>query len=337
MTVEKVLVKDSEGTFEEKLVCFPGKVPDELLCVVCKNISSKQFEDSRGHIYCEPCVCMLDDDGTIQWEIGDTRFTTYRNQLKECSNAYSRALQLTARCPKEGCTFEAALRDLFDHYRRCNLGGISNKACPLCQTEMHPRLLPDHISKQCENRVLYCPYCTDEYTANTLEEHLDNCEHRPATCEHCDEDFDTFLELRDQHLDVCSRRPEKCPYEKLGCKFQGVAVDVQKHVSCSADARLLIETIATLLEKVEQLTEDKKRLEQRLQSLEDKQKEEAFLRLNAESTTDDLSEEIKDLKKRFLAPRKEPELERRLAKLEEANGVFHGPFGQLMQNIADLN
>lgn len=337
MTVEKVLVKDSEGTFEEKLVCFPGKVPDELLCVVCKNISSKQFKDSQGHIYCEPCICMLESDGTIQWEIGDTRFTTYVNQLSQCNSAYSRALQLTARCPKEGCTFEAALKDLFNHYRRCQPSGITNKPCPLCYTEMHPRLLPEHISTQCDQRLLSCPYCTDEHTASSLEDHLDNCDHRPATCEHCEEDFDTFFELRDQHLDVCSRRQEKCPYEKLGCNFQGVAVDVQKHVSCCSDARLLMETIATLSTKVEQLTEDNKRLENRLQHLEDKQKEEAFSRLNTEAATEELSGEVNDLKKRLAAQRKEPEVERRLARLEEVNAVYKEPFEQLVQNIAHLN
>lgn len=336
MTVEKVLVKDSEGTFEGKLIWFPGKVPDELLCVVCKNISSKQLQDSQGHIYCESCVCMLEDDGSIQWDIGDTTIMTDMDQLTECNSAFNRALELPAKCPNEGCTFQTSLRNLFDHYRRCQPAVIANRACPLCSKEMHPRLLPDHISVQCDYRVLTCPYCTDEHTANSLENHLDECDHRPATCEHCQEEFDTFMELRDQHLDVCSLRPEKCPYDKIGCTFQGVALEVQKHVGSCSDARLLMEKIAVLTEKVEQLTEDKKKLEERLEKLEDEQKAEAYKRLNLESATDDLGQAIKDMQKQVAAPRKEPELERRLAKLEETSGAYHKPFEQLMQNIARL-
>lgn len=114
-------------------------------------------------------------------------------------------------------------------------------------------------------------------------------------------------------------------------------MDVQKHVSCCSDARLLMETIATLSTKVEQLTEDNKRLENRLQHLEDKQKEEAFSRLNTEAATEELSGEVNDLKKRLAAQRKEPEVERRLARLEEVNAVYKEPFEQLVQNIAHLN
>lgn len=43
-----------------------------------------------------------------------------------------------------------------------------------------------------------------------------------------------------------------------------------------------------------------------------------------------------DLRDKAAAPRKEPELERRLKKLEETTRVFEKPLEQLIQSIAGL-
>ncbi|KAH7940080.1 hypothetical protein HPB52_021060 [Rhipicephalus sanguineus] len=65
MTMTKLLVKDRNNTFNGKLVTFVADVPEEVLCACCSNISSQLMADPRDHLYCQSCLAMLEDDGTI--------------------------------------------------------------------------------------------------------------------------------------------------------------------------------------------------------------------------------------------------------------------------------
>lgn len=349
-------VKDV-GVPEGVLFSFEKKLKPELICCTCDAVTPKGVKDGKGHIFCQACVGVHTDCHN-QFTCSLCGCQANIKDMPRNEKEWNILEKMTTACPNEDkmCSFKGALQDVLRHYKTCGCHG--KVVCALCHSLQDRKTLPGHMNGECPRRVLECCFCHKDVEACNKLEHEARCRQRPATCQHCRREFSTVAELEDEHYQECSQVPIHCAFKPLGCEFYAIRQEVALHEATVKHTEILVQEMCRLkdenkrliedkkrlekrLQNLEKkvecgLSEDKKRLEKRLQNLEDKQNEEAFLRLNVEATTESLGGELADLKKQIAAPRKEPELEKRLAKLEETNGVFQKPFEQLMQNIAGL-
>uniref|UniRef100_A0A023G4H3 Putative tnf receptor-associated factor 3 n=1 Tax=Amblyomma triste TaxID=251400 RepID=A0A023G4H3_AMBTT len=247
------------------------------------------------------------------------------------TEAFLEALCLTAMCPKEGCSFQGSLRDVMGHYKNCT---SRTKRCTLCGEEVPQKLMSSHVADFCESRMLFCPYCEVEVEARNLENHMEDCDLRPANCTYCGEDFDTYAELRGEHLDVCPEKPVKCPYQRLGCKFQASNKEMESHLLSPAHGTLFMDRILKLEAQVQELRIENKSLKDSLRNVEDIQKEEEHLLKNMSDNHEDLMEKISELEAG--AMQTHPDVDARVTELETKNAILHEPLGKLLDEIAKL-
>ncbi|KAK8766480.1 hypothetical protein V5799_006735, partial [Amblyomma americanum] len=66
MVLQRLGVKDVAGTFGEELVLFLTPVPETLLCSECTSLAEEMRSDSKGHVFCNPCLRKLDKGGCFR-------------------------------------------------------------------------------------------------------------------------------------------------------------------------------------------------------------------------------------------------------------------------------
>ncbi|KAH7934382.1 hypothetical protein HPB49_025337 [Dermacentor silvarum] len=242
MAIRKLLVKDQNRTFEDKLVTFAADVPGRVLCALCVNICSELLADPHGHLYCRSCLGMLDNDGII-----------------EC--------------------------------------------------------------------------CVDSATHRIEDTHMEDCDQRPATCDHCQMDCDTFAELRDVHLPLCSSKPVKCPYARLGCNFQASNKEMEKHICSCQHMTALIDRVINLEVKLQEVRTENEQLRQLIAEKEEVfKKTDEYFRANMQEDLEELRTEV--LQVRNGAFQTEPQIKERLRALEEKHAILEEPLENLLAEIA---
>ncbi|XP_077529774.1 TNF receptor-associated factor 3-like isoform X1 [Haemaphysalis longicornis] len=352
---DKHPIKDVGGLPQGVLLSFEKRLKPELICCTCDAVTPNGLKDGKGHLFCRDCAGVQTDSCNLftcclcgfQGNIDDMTSNEKEWHILE---------KMTAACPNEDkCPFKGTLGDVLRHYKTCGQQG--KVLCPLCDSPQDRKTLADHMNDVCPRRFLKCCFCQEDVQACNKLKHESSCRQRPATCQHCEMEFQTVAELEDEHYEVCPQVPIHCTFQALGCEFYETRNEVTIHEANAKHTELLVQELCRLKQENKRLSEEKKRLEdrlkcvekkvangltedtmlqRRLQSIEDKQNEHDLVLLNVEGRTRDLGEEIKDLRDKAAAPRKEPELERRLAKLEETNGVFQKPLEQLFQSMAGL-
>lgn len=250
-----LLVKDSARTFADNPVTFVDDVPVTVLCVVCGNISSELLSDPGGHLYCQLCLTRIENDGTVECCVDKAMHSI--QDMKKKTDAFLKALDLRAICPKEACAYQATLREVTVHYTKCNVRAVQ---CPLCQQKVNSKDLARHITDTCEMIPLQCRYCNVDVEACRLKNHMDICDQKPAACSHCKREFTTYAELRDDHLDVCPMRPVKCPYSRLGCNFEAIESDMKKHTGSCKHVTSFVSRFLDLEQKLLDVREENDRL-----------------------------------------------------------------------------
>ncbi|XP_049512562.1 TNF receptor-associated factor 6 isoform X2 [Dermacentor silvarum] len=235
MAIRKLLVKDQNRTFEDKLVTFAADVPGRVLCALCVNICSELLADPHGHLYCRSCLGMLDNDGIIECCVDSA---THRiEDMENRSERFLEALKLTATCPNETCSYQGTLREVMTH--------------------------------------------------------MEDCDQRPATCDHCQMDCDTFAELRDVHLPLCSSKPVKCPYARLGCNFQASNKEMEKHICSCQHMTALIDRVINLEVKLQEVRTENEQLRQLIAEKEEVfKKTDEYFRANMQEDLEELRTEV---------------------------------------------
>lgn len=328
MAIRKLLVKDQNRTFEDKLVTFAADVPGRVLCALCVNICSELLADPHGHLYCRSCLGMLDTDGMIECCVDSATHRT--EDMENRSERFLDALKLTATCPNETCSYQGTLREVMGHYKSCKIKTVK---CPLCDQEISIKLLNQHINKACEQRLLCCPFCSLEVVAIQLETHMEDCDQRPATCDHCQMDCDTFAELRDVHLPLCSSKPVKCPYARLGCNFQASNKEMEKHICSCQHMTALIDRVINLEVKLQEVRTENEQLRQLIAEKEEVfKKTDEYFRANMQEDLEELRTEV--LQVRNGAFQTEPQIKERLRALEEKHAILEEPLENLLAEIA---
>lgn len=353
---DKYPIKDVEGLPLGVWLSFEKRLKPELICCTCDAVTPKGLKDGKGHVFCQECAG-VQTDCLNQFTCSLCGFEDNTNDMPSNEKEWNILRNLTAACPNEdkSCRFKGTLEDVLRHYKTCGQQG--KVMCPLCNGLQDRKTLAAHMKDDCPKRVLECCFCQADVEACYKLKHEWSCRERPATCQHCGCEFETVAELEDEHCEECPEVPIHCTFQALGCEFYATRHEVTSHEESSKHNELLVQEMCRLKAENKRLIEDKKRLEDRLQSLEnkvangltedtrlqkrlqkieDKQNEHELLQLNVEDRTKDLSKELKVLGEKVAARRKEPELENRLSKLEEKSEVFQKPFEQLVQHMAGL-
>ncbi|XP_077529778.1 TNF receptor-associated factor 3-like isoform X2 [Haemaphysalis longicornis] len=311
---DKHPIKDVGGLPQGVLLSFEKRLKPELICCTCDAVTPNGLKDGKGHLFCRDCAGVQTDSCNLftcclcgfQGNIDDMTSNEKEWHILE---------KMTAACPNEDkCPFKGTLGDVLRHYKTCGQQG--KVLCPLCDSPQDRKTLADHMNDVCPRRFLKCCFCQEDVQACNKLKHESSCRQRPATCQHCEMEFQTVAELEDEHYEVCPQVPIHCTFQALGCEFYETRNEVTIHEANAKHTELLVQELCRLKQ-------------------ENKNEHDLVL-LNVEGRTRDLGEEIKDLRDKAAAPRKEPELERRLAKLEETNGVFQKPLEQLFQSMAGL-
>lgn len=335
MTIQRLLVKDPDNNFDGKQVTFTGDIPRRVLCACCSNISSELVGDPRGHLYCISCLAMLDNEGMIDCVVDNTTHSIH--DMQDRSERYLEALKLNATCPNEACSYSSTLKEVMGHYKRC---GVRTAKCPLCKKDVHQKILSAHIKNICEQRLVNCPYCEMELEDRYLDGHMEDCDERPANCPYCDAEFDTFAELRDTHLATCPSKPVKCPYTRVGCNFESMAKDMEKHVGLCQHLTSLIDRILHLEAQLQEVqtsllkerTENKE-LRQLIADKEDEyRKTDEYIRNNMLEELDELRTSIARVEKKVCET--EADVRERLGALELRSALTEEPLEKLLAEIA---
>nr|KAG5697873.1 hypothetical protein BaRGS_017130 [Batillaria attramentaria] len=137
---------------------FEGKVPDDLLCVVCHKVLANPVKNACSHLFCAACL--------------KKRVKTDR--ARTCPECGAR-LRLKGETP----SVELRLR-LLDLVIRCSHD--CGKVCKLGE-------LPDHLAEECPKAPVTCPHapngCKKKVRREDLLEHVEECDWRPVECEAC--------------------------------------------------------------------------------------------------------------------------------------------------------
>ncbi|XP_077529771.1 TNF receptor-associated factor 5-like [Haemaphysalis longicornis] len=342
---KKYLVKDVDGLPNGVLLSFEKKLRPELVCCFCKAVTPKGLKDGNGHFFCQDCVA-VDTDNMNQFTCF---FCGCRADIKDITwneKEWEMLKQMKAACPNDKtCSFRGTLQDVLRHYKTCRCQG--KVKCPLCDSLEDRQTLADHIRERCPRRPTSCVFCNADVEACNKLKHERCCRQRPGTCEHCGTDFKTFAELEDKHIPICPRVPVHCSFNTLGCAFYGARRAMTAHEASGEHTHLLVREVCLVKDENKRLQESlqkkEKQYEDRLKAVMDyvaifqgemESLKQQNIQMNEKLKAQE--QQLKDLRDKAAAPRKEPELERRLKKLEETTRVFEKPLEQLIQSIAGL-
>ncbi|XP_077493369.1 TNF receptor-associated factor 6-like [Amblyomma americanum] len=310
MVVQRLGVKDVTGTFGEELVLFLTPVPENLLCSECTSLAEEMRSDSKGHVFCNPCLRKLDKGGCFRCRRDGA--TELIHKMTPCNDNYRRALEFEVKCPKEnsGCQFRGKLRELKDHLPSCKPRKL--KVCTQCFNVLGDESLAAHVKGSCPKRVIRCKYGRKDIEAWKISVHHEQCDSRPAICEYCKMAVESYIKLQNEHLAACPAIPMACCFKELGCRFQGTKALHAEHMKSENHMELLAKALIELK--------------------------------NPHQQNKILSAEVKDLKRRLnalqesqaAALKKQQESDARIRSLEAENAALRQPLCNLLDEIAGL-
>uniref|UniRef100_A0A1E1XNL2 Putative tumor necrosis factor-mediated signaling pathway n=1 Tax=Amblyomma sculptum TaxID=1581419 RepID=A0A1E1XNL2_AMBSC len=310
MMVQRLRVKDGVGSFGEELVLFLTPVPETILCAECTSLAEEMRIDSKGHMFCNPCLRKLDKGGRFRCRRDGA--TEMIQKMTPCNTSYRKVLEFEVKCPKEisGCRFRGKLRELKDHLPSCKPRKM--KVCTQCFNVLGDESLAAHVQDSCPKRVISCKYCHQGIEAWKINVHLQQCDSRPAVCEYCKKTIESFIKLKNDHLPTCPAVPMACSFKELGCKFMGTKARYEEHMKSENHMELLAKAITELKNPLQQnkiLSAEVTDLKRRLNALQESQ---------------------------VSAFKKQQKSDERIRSLEAENAALRQPLVNLLDEISQL-
>ncbi|GFN83908.1 tnf receptor-associated factor 6, partial [Plakobranchus ocellatus] len=76
--------------------------------------------------------------------------------------------------------------------------------------------MKEHVSRQCDLRIIMCTCCGANIQAQDAQEHTNVCPKVPVKCEQCG--VDLTRDVVNQHVQTtCENAQVLCPLHNLGC------------------------------------------------------------------------------------------------------------------------
>ena len=184
--------KTPENRITYKLVtCYTdSKPPDDLECIVCKNLASEPHQATCcGRTVCYRCA------------------EKWRKRNDSCPQCKQSPLKMAA----NSCT-KHRIENLPVYCKHYHSG---------CEWKGNMDAVKDHLDEDCQFEDVWCDHddCEEKIQRRYLQRHAEEeCSHRPVKCPCCDEyGFDcsqkhlTYLELVRDHHKECLSWPRRCP------------------------------------------------------------------------------------------------------------------------------
>ena len=94
--------------------------------------------------------------------------------------------------------------------------------CPNnCGQQLTRLAMHDHVSEECERRIVCCEYCDIKVVYKLFDNHRDMCARFPLECPNvCPAGTIPREELQNHLENVCPNSIIKCSFREFGCMFE---------------------------------------------------------------------------------------------------------------------
>ncbi|XP_068616354.1 TNF receptor-associated factor 3, partial [Brachionichthys hirsutus] len=170
-----------------------------------------------------------------------------------CCHREIMALKVFCRSEAHGCQEQMSLQQIPDHLNVCPFFEVP---CPLgkCKERMMRKEIPDHLSWKCKHREASCEYCMTKMPLTDVQKHKETvCPAFPVSCpNHCSSSSLPRSELS-SHQHDCPKAQVSCQFQRHGCSFKGLNLDMRQHESTFAaeHLRMMANRNAALESKVD--------------------------------------------------------------------------------------
>ncbi|XP_042905613.1 TNF receptor-associated factor 5 [Parasteatoda tepidariorum] len=260
----------ADETVQLENVEFVQSCPMQYRCRRCSSLDSALNRARCGHGFCGRCVNMV-RAARFQCPV-DSR-SVEKKELVVDREIKDKILELSVYClqKKRGCKRTLILKELEHHLETCGYVPVS---CPCsCGLQVTKRDLAQHLTSNCERRLVPCSYCQEDVVFKDMDQHNDICGKKPVICPHCKAEV-----RREQllpHELMCPMKPRCCPLAEAGCPFKGTSEeldthsnDVQTHMRIMAEAMTQYRlNIQNLEEKVAESVSENIKLKEQLQDI----------------------------------------------------------------------
>lgn len=176
--------------------------------------------------------------------------------------------------------------------------------CDNCKAEIQRRLLHEHTTSQCPNRIVQCEYCSEEFALCHTKCHEDiECTRFPVGCpQECGEEEIPREEVESHVRNDCVMAMVYCPYQEAGCTFYDKRRNLKAHLEASIEEHLsktwskLTKTTERLNE-LEELELDKEYMQRLLHSNNEELSELRLSEKKLQLENDRLRDDVKGLQK----------------------------------------
>ncbi|KAK0063444.1 TNF receptor-associated factor 2 [Biomphalaria pfeifferi] len=203
---------------------FASGFDTKFICRHCHRILRDPVQSQCGHRFCRSCRDeILNTSDCVQCpvciedQIDDHEMGTLALNEMFPDNAVRREmLNMQASCVFPGCNWKGRFKEYETHEKNCQFKQL---ACSKCLLPVADGQLDQHKANSCPERIVQCTYCREEVVFSKLQEHYDQCNQYPKTCEQCGKNNIKQDQMWIHQEQSCPKRLFVCP---VGCtdKFQ---------------------------------------------------------------------------------------------------------------------
>ena len=263
---------------------FCDPLPEECPCLVCTLVQKEPYQlTCCGKIFCKSCIDQLIHTNSCCPNCRADSVKKKKYFPDTNAERKIKSLRVCCRNKNNGCTWTGLLRDMEDtHIPECPNEMVKCRNTKefkeneskrytfisgrVCDQKIQRHLLQQHMSQECEWRVVRCQYCKKEGTHHNITgAHVQECPCVPLLCPHDECELKVQRSAMRQHQKTCPKGIIDCQYSQLGCTTRIKREDIQTHNRKTMGKHLEL-TAKTL----ENTTSDLKKALDRIEKLEKK-------------------------------------------------------------------
>ena len=231
---------------------FKISVDKNFLCPICTDVLKDPVQCQNQHYFCKECIKKHLETNTKSCPICVQDLS--EETLAEAPRIlldYLNGLMISCDHSERGCTEEVPVSGLKSHVRECDFRPVvcTNEKC---EQTFNQKDLADHVTDECEYRLVHCLDCDDEMIYKKFTKHaceiskgfnkmglewseLKNalgeiCNSQKEMCNYQKEMYNSQKEMYNCQKEMCNSQKEMCNYQKEMCNYQKEVCNSQKEM-----------------------------------------------------------------------------------------------------------